>query len=100
MARLILNIILFIRLAWPGIRGVLSATLSAVLLTIASIWSGIPLAVRTISEEWLKKAIEAGFPTIWENELRFVLRALVVLTMVFGWVVMSFTTTFIVRAIL
>lgn len=100
MVRLIQNIIFFVRLAWPGIRGVLTATLWTVILTVASTWSGIPPAVRTISEEWLRRAIEAGFPTIWENRLRFILRSLVILTMLFGWIVMSFMTVFIVRAIL
>ena len=89
-----------IRLAWPGIRGATVATFWMVLLTLASIWSGIPPAVSTISEEWLQRAIRAGWPTIWENRLRFVLRSLVILTMLFGWIVMSFMTVFIVQAIL
>ena len=100
MVRVIQNTWFFVRLAWPGVRGVLSATLWTVILTLASIWSGIPPAVRTISEEWLKKAIDAGFPTIWENRLRFILRSLVIVTMIFGWIVMSFMTVFIVQAIL
>ena len=100
MVRLIQSAWFMLRLAWPGIRGVFTATLWTVILTVASIWSGIPPAVRTISEEWLQQAIRAGFPTIWESRLRFVLRSLVILTMLFGWVVMSFMTVFIVEAIL
>jgi len=71
-----------------------------VILTVASIWSGIPPAVRTISEQWLQAAIKAGFPTIWESRLRFILRLLVILTMLFGWIVLSYTTVFIVETIL
>ena len=100
MVRVIQNAWSFIRFAWPGIRGVFTATLWTVILTVASIWSGIPPAVRTISEEWLQRAIRAGFPTIWESRLRFVLRSLVILTMLFGWIVLSFMTVFIVEAIL
>jgi uncharacterized membrane protein len=100
MVRLIQSAWFMLRLAWPGIRGVFTATLWTVILTVASIWSGIPPAVRTISEEWLQKAIRAGFPTIWESQLRFVLRSLVILTMLFGWIVLSFMTVFIVEAIL
>ena len=100
MVRVIQNTWSFVRFAWPGVRGVLTATIWTVILTLASIWSGIPPAVRTISEEWLQQAIRAGFPTIWESRLRFVLRSLVILTMLFGWIVMSFMTVFIVQAIL
>jgi len=100
MVRLIQNTIFVIRLAWPGVRGAIVASLWMVILTVASIWSGIPSAVRTISEEWLQRAIRAGWPTIWESQLRSVLRSLVILTMLFGWIVMSFMTVFIVRAIL
>ncbi|MCI0529404.1 MAG: hypothetical protein L0Y56_18345 [Nitrospira sp.] len=100
MVRLIQNTWFFVRLAWPGVWGVFTATLWAVILTVASIGSGIPSAVRTISEEWLQRAIRAGFPTIWESQLRFVLRSLVILTMLFGWIVLSFTTVLIVEAIL
>ena len=100
MVRLIQNALFVVRLAWPGVRGAIVATFWIVLLTVVSIWSGIPPAVRTISEEWLQRAIRAGWPTIWESRLRFVLRSLVILTMLFGWIVMSFMTVFIVRAIL
>ena len=100
MVRLIQNTLFVIRLAWPGIWGAIRATFWMVILTVASIWSGIPSAITTISEEWLQAAIKAGFPTIWERQLRFVLRSLVVLTMLFGWVVLSYTTVFIVDAIL
>lgn len=100
MVRVVQNLWSFVRLAWPGVWGVFTATLWAVILTLVSIGSGIPPAVRNISEEWLQRAIRAGFPTIWESQLRFILRTLVILTMLFGWIVLSFTTTFIVEAIL
>jgi hypothetical protein len=90
----------FGRLTWPFVWGVFTATVNAVALTVVSIGTGIPPAVRTISEEYLQRAIKAGFPTIWERQLRFILRMLVILTMLFGWIVLSFMTTFIVRAIL
>jgi hypothetical protein len=100
MVRVIQNTWFFFRIAWPGVRGVIAATLWMVMLTVASIWSGIPPAVRTISEEWLQRAIRAGWPTIWEDELRSVLQALVILTMLFGWIVLSYITVFIVQMVL
>jgi hypothetical protein len=100
MVRVIQTTWSFVRFAWPGVWGVLTATLWMVIMTVASIGSGIPPAVRTIAEEWMQRAIRAGFPTIWERQLRFILRSLVILTMLFGWVVLSYTTVFIVEAIL
>src|SRR5688572_28547405 len=100
MVRVMQNLWFGVRLAWPWVWGVLTATLWTVILTVASIGSGIPPAVRTISEEWPKRAIDAGFPTVWERQLRFVLRSLVILTMLFGWIVLSYTTVFIVEVIL
>ena len=100
MVRVIQNIWIFVRLAWPGVWGVLTATVNAVVLTLVSIGTGVPQAVKTISEEYLQRAIAAGFPTIWERQLRFILRMLVILTMLFGWIVLSFMTVFMVEAIL
>lgn len=100
MVQLIQTLWFFARLTWPFVWGVFMATLEAVTVTLVSIGSGIPPAVRTISEEYLQRAIKAGFPTIWERQLRLILRTLVILTMLFGWIVLSFMTTFIVRAIL
>jgi hypothetical protein len=100
MVRVIRFTWLGVRLAYPWVWGMFTATLWIVVTTLASIVSGIPPAVRTIADVWLERAIRAGFPTIWEDRLRFVLRTLAFATIVAGWIVLSFTTVFIVNWLL
>ena len=88
-----------VRLATPWIIRVFMYTVWLSLTTVASFWIGIPNAVVQIADDWLDRAVRAGFPTQWDKQLYHVLRAVAFLTIVLGWIVLAFTTVFIVRII-
>jgi len=88
---------LAIRLATPWIVRVFLVTVMSCLTALAGFWIGVPAAVDKIANEWLDRAVLAGFPTQWDRYLYWVLRVLAFLTIVFGWIVLSFITVFIVK---
>lgn len=88
-----------IRLATPWIIRVFTYTLWLVLITTVSFWVGIPNAVSQIADEWLDRAVHAGFPTLWDSRLRRIFLVVGYGTIALGWIVLSFMTVFMVRLI-
>ncbi|MBE0649911.1 MAG: hypothetical protein IH595_03620 [Bacteroidales bacterium] len=64
---------------------------------IASLWVGVPQATNRIANEWIERAVAAGFPTIWDEKLYYTIRIVAFLTIVVGWVLLSFVTVWIVK---
>jgi hypothetical protein len=93
------NLIFLTRLATPWIWGAFVFTLSLVTTTAISIWVGVPTAVDRIANEWLDRAVIAGFPTQWDRQLYYILWALGLITVVAGWIILSFITVGIVHLI-
>src|SRR5258708_5760703 len=88
-----------IRLAAPWIIRVFMYTVWVSLTAVASFWVGIPKAANQIADDWLDRAVRAGWPTIWDRQLRRILLVVAFATIVLGWIFLSFTTVFIVRLI-
>lgn len=88
-----------VRLATPWIVRVFTYTVWLILITVASFWVGIPNAVKEIADNWLDRAVHTGWPTQWDRQLYEILWGIAFLTIVAGWVVLAFTTVFIVRLI-
>lgn len=74
-------------------------TISLMATWVVSFWGGVPRAVGRISDDWLDRAIHAGFPTIWDRNLYQVLWVLAFATIVIGWVVLSYITVFVFQRI-
>lgn len=102
--RLILKIIVWLvrhglSLVLHSIPWVLRALFFMLLLvatSVGSLWVGVPYSVKVLADEWVKRAIKAGFPPAWERSLRYGVSALAFLTLVAGWTVLAFTAVFIV----
>lgn len=88
-----------IQLATPWIIRFFTYTLWLTLVTVASFWVGIPNAVNQIADDWLDRAVRAGFPTLWDTRLRRIFLVVGYGTIVLGWIFLSFTTVFIVRLV-
>ena len=88
-----------VRLATPWIIGAFMATVWLSFMAVASIWVGVPNAARQIANDWLDRAIRAGWPTKWDRQLYYALLVVAYMTIVAAWVVLSFMTVFIVRLI-
>ena len=89
-----------IQLASPWIVRMFIGTLWLILITLASFWVGIPNAVNQIADDWLDRAVRAGFPTLWDTRLRRIFVIVGYGTIAAGWIFLSFTTVFIVNWLL
>lgn len=88
-----------IRLATPWLLRVFMSAILLSLTAVASFWIGIPNAAGQIADNWLDRAVRAGWPTLWDRQLRRVFLVVAFMTIVLGWIVLSFITVFIVKRI-
>ena len=86
-------------LSIPWLLKALIFTLLLVATSVGSLWLGVPKTVNKIADEWLTRAIKAGLPPSWERFIYSVSFVLAFLTVLAGWVVLAFTTAFIVRSL-
>jgi hypothetical protein len=66
-------------------------------ISIGSLWLGVTKTVKKIADEWVAKAFYAGVPPAWEKLVYTSAFVLAFLTIITGWLVVAFTTAFIVR---
>ena len=86
--------------ALPFIFGLLffTAGASLKLTAVAGItaFRGLPETADVLSDEWTRRAIEAGFPNLWQRHLKSFFYAIAVFTIIAGWLLILFTLAFIV----
>lgn len=90
----------FIRLVLPWIGRFVFLVVHLVLITVASLWVGVPEACRSMAREWSKRAEKSGFPSIYLPHLYKVLGVVAFLVILFSWIVFAYITVFIVGLIL
>lgn len=73
--------------------------LGLILISVISFWSGVPNTVSKIANQWLSRATNSGFPTIWDDHLYDVLSALAYMMIVCGWVFLSYLTVWVINLI-
>ena len=83
----------------PWVGRILLFMASFILTSVISFWSGVPAMVERIANEWLDRAVQAGFPTKWDRRLYFTFYYLAFLMVVCGWVTLSYMTVWIVGLI-
>ncbi len=66
-------------------------------IAVSSLWVGVPQATHRIADELITRAVAAGFPTIWSDELYYAIRIVAFITIVVGWVILSFVAVWIVK---
>ena len=81
---------------WRGLRLVIMSYL----MTIASLWAGVPQTSREIADVWLDVAVERGFPITHARKLYWSIRIVAVLVMILEWICFSYVTVFIVTRII
>ena len=87
------------RTVFPVIGNVILFALRLIAMAVISLWIGVPNAVENIANEWLDRAVIAGFPTQWDKQLYYSLWFIGLVTIVIGWVIFSFITVWIVKLI-
>ncbi len=83
----------------PALWHVIWGALAFVGSTLLLFWSGTPQKVRAIATEWQKKAHDAGVPGTWDPTVYWVLYIAAFVTMIFGWIVCSYLTVWLVRLV-
>lgn len=103
MARLIARIIVFvlwgIRLIAPWAFRFAWYCLMLAVTSLIAMWRGFPQTIQTMADEWIGRAIRAGFPTAYVRQLRTVLWIVAVITVIAGWVILSHITVWFWRVI-
>ena len=82
----------------PWVFKALIFMLMLVATAVGSLWAGIPNTMKIMADEWVQRAIKAGFPPAWEKQLQCGVSVLAFLTLIAGWTVLAFTAIFIVRS--
>ncbi len=90
-------LIRLLQIVVPWVIKPIGGTINLMLGTIASLWVGVPQATHRIADEWIQRAVAAGFPTIWDSKLYYTIRIVAFITIVVGWVLLSFVTVWIVK---
>jgi hypothetical protein len=90
---------IILRFVIPLIFRLILFSLKLALMAFVSIWSGIPQATRRIADEWVIRAAIRKVPSEMETPLYYIFRGLAFLSIVAGWVVLSFLTVWAVNLV-
>jgi hypothetical protein len=85
------------RFALPAVGMLLLGALRSVLLSIFTLWRGVPNAIEDMSELWTKEAIRLGWPSNWGPQLKTVFWWLGLATFIVGYILSAYLTVFLVN---
>lgn len=88
-----------IRFFVPWVARAFLFILGIIATGVITFWSGVPSRVDRIANEWLDRAVLAGFPTEWDRPLYYTLWVLGLIMVIAGWVILSFITVWIFHLI-
>jgi hypothetical protein len=88
-----------VQMAAPWVLRLIWASLASTFFAMVAFWKDVPATANRLADYWLQKAIIAGWSTLHTSELRSVLLSCAYLSIIFGWVIMSFMTVYIVNVI-
>jgi hypothetical protein len=88
-----------VRILAPWITQLTIWALVITTTAIASVRMGIPTTITKIADEWLERALHAGFPPLWAEYLYYPLLTIAFFTVLAGWILLSFIAVFIVNMI-
>ena len=92
-------ILLGIRFVTPWAIRSVWFTMTLMSVAVVSIWVGVPTAIRRIANQWVDRAVAAGFPTAYDYILYYFVEVFAFFTIVAGWIVTAFVTVILVRMI-
>jgi hypothetical protein len=64
---------------------------------LSSVWVGVPQATNRMADEWGRRAVAARFINVVDRSLYNFIKAVALLAIVFGWVLLSFFTVWLVK---
>lgn len=87
------------RIVMPFIWRICVGALRLEILAIIALWSGVPVALDRMANEWLDRATLHGWPTLYSSQLYYLFYGLAFFMVLIGWVLCSYTTILILRLI-
>lgn len=88
-----------LRFFLPWVGRIIMFMVGFILTSVISFWGGVPVMVDRIANEWLDRAVVAGFPTQWDRNLFFTFKILAFAMILLGWIMLSFLTVWILDLI-
>lgn len=99
MVRIIKRIMQAVHFISPWLLRFLWGLVLLVATVVSSLWVGVPKSVRRIAEDWVDRAVMAGFPTEYDSVLYYLFAGIAFAFIVVGWIVFSFLTVLIIVVI-
>ncbi len=65
--------------------------------TMAAYGGAFLTAVGILAQNWCQRALDGGFPTIWDRRLYYICWCFALAVMLVGWVVLSYLTITVIR---
>ena len=70
-----------------------------IIISVVSFWSGVPAVVEKMANDWLDRAVQAKFPTQFDRPLYYAFIGVAWITLVLGWITLSYLTVWIMHLI-
>ena len=69
------------------------------IMTVSSLWEGVPKTTDVLARRWEETAIEAGVDSVYAHKFYWLCRIAAVIVIVAVWISLSFVTVFLVMQI-
>ena len=89
-----------VRIVLPLIGRFLRLAGSLAIISLTSIFVGIPTSIDRIAESWSRQAGEAGVPATTLPALKSGARVIAVIALVLGWLILANLTIILVRLLI
>ena len=76
----------------PWIGRMFLFMLGFIATTVAAFWGRVPAMCSQIADDWVDRAVAAGFPTLWSRRIYQIFWGLAFLMLLVGWVGLSLLT--------
>lgn len=95
MTRWIARLIVFVRIIAPWMWRFATYCLKLAATSLVATLKGFPPTIRAIANDWVDKAIRAGFPSLYARELYYLFCVVATAMLVAGWVILSHITVWL-----
>src|SRR5687767_10637373 len=99
LLRLMRNTVFFFQLSFPWVRGAFLFTLWLMTTSLVTFSLGVRTALDRIADDFLDQADRARFPSRWASQLYRLIWVLALVTVVAGWICLSYLTVFLTQLI-
>ena len=89
----------FIEFVLPAIAMLVFESAKAVVVANIALWRNVPSALDDMAELWTDEALRLGWPSVWGNQIKTLFWWVALCVFLFGHILSSFITVWIVQLI-